>query len=156
MAKILSQHSLLSKWWQVALFGAAMALVLWGLSVFFSVFIVDPITCGVNGSSQACVQSLRIGTGLADIITALLALVLAIRYGMHRPILVTLASVAMILNLALWVNGIDWIEAIGWCVLVGALVFLLYYWINRMQRIAVAIVLSSIILIAEYIILISS
>ncbi len=140
-------------WARIAVMGAVFAVVLWLLSLGISHFIVEPLTCGVNGGANQCRSALDVSSGIAAILMAVGATFAGIWLGIARPLFVAVSAAVMLWGLANWLDGLFWLEAFAWSVLAGALVFALFSWLNRTQSIIVTLILTIVVVIAERVVL---
>ena len=150
MAKTVTDtDSMMTPWWRTAVFGAVMGLVMWLVGLVMIYWVVEPISCGITGSSQNCSQATSIGGDIATILVIVGAMFGAIRAKIARPVLTALAAGILLWGLSGWLNGLGWFGALLWSLLLGALAVSLFAWINRTQSVALAVILSIIIIIAE-------
>ena len=154
MARLLPNvETAIEVWGRIAGLGVLFGAVLWLLSLGISQFVVEPLTCGITGGSSQCIQALDVAGGIADILVVAGALFAGIWLRVARPTFVAISAGLMLWGLASWLSGLYWLEALGWSVLVGALVYLLFGWLNRRQSIALTLILTIVIIIAERIVL---
>jgi hypothetical protein len=154
MAKILpNAETAIEVWGRIAGFGALFGIVLWLLSLGIAHFIVEPLTCGIGGGASQCSQAIDVAGGIATVLVAVAAIFVGLWWRLARPAFVAIAAALMLWGLASWLTGLFWVEAVVWSALVGALVYLLFSWLNRTQSIALTIILTAFIVIAERIVL---
>lgn len=134
-----------------ALIGAALGVVLWLATLLLVNYVVQPLTCGIGGGAGQCSQALSIASGIAGVLVAAGAVVVSIRRRISRPVFVAVSATLFLWGLPIWVDGLYWLEALAWSALVGILAYLLFGWINRTQSIAVTIIATVVIIIAEHI-----
>jgi len=119
--------------WRIALFGALLGVIYWGLTVLINRFI----------------DSISISGNIASILVATLGIILMLRFRMAQPLIVAVAAGASLWGLSQWTNGLGWIEIIAWSALLYGLVYTLFSWIARYARVVpvlIAIILIIIIL----------
>ncbi len=154
MAKILSAtETTLMVWGRVAGLGALFGIVLWLVSMALSQFVIEPLTCGIGGGAGQCSQALAVSSNVASVLMGAGAIFAGIWLRIARPLFVAISATLMLWQLASWVSGLFWLEALGWSALVGALAYLLFGWINRTQSIAVTIIVTVVIIVAEHVVL---
>jgi hypothetical protein len=98
-------------------------------------------------------QAIDVAGGIATVLVAVAAIFVGLWWRLARPAFVAIAAALMLWGLASWLTGLFWVEAVVWSALVGALVYLLFSWLNRTQSIALTIILTALIVIAERIVL---
>ena len=131
--------------------GAVFGIVLWLVTLALNNFVVEPITCGISGGTGQCSQALSVAGGIAGVFVAAAAIFAGIWWRISRPIFVAVSATLLLWGLPLWVDGLFWLEALAWSALVGILAYLLFGWINRTQSIAVTLIVTIVIIIAEHI-----
>lgn len=135
------------------LIGVAVGLAHFVVTLVLSRYVVDPLACGVVGATDQCASSLVIADGIATILVAVAGLFLGIRYGIARPLMVVAASGLLLFGMMTWTEGLFWLESLGWALILYALGYLLFGWINRYPILGYVIVVTIVILIAERIVL---
>ncbi|HZJ34519.1 MAG TPA: hypothetical protein VFD55_00710 [Candidatus Angelobacter sp.] len=119
--------------WRVALFGALLGVIYWGLTVLIGRFI----------------NSISISGNIASILVATLGIILMLRFRMAQPLIVAVATGVSLWGLSQWINGLGWIEIIAWSALLYGLAYTLFSWVARYARVVpvlIAIILIIIIL----------
>jgi hypothetical protein len=115
----------------MALLGSLLGLLFWLLNMGVTKLIVEPIFCGGKNVSEACLNSVSISSDISTILVATIAIVLMINLKMVRPLIISVASAAVLWGLAVWTNGLFWLEAIAWSVILYAIAYVLFSWIAR-------------------------
>lgn len=148
MAKIVTtEHNIVSVspwlgWGRVVAFGAVAGLAVWVFTALIARYIIEPLACGEALNSDICLAATPIAGNIATILIAPLAIIAMVRLGMVRPIIIALATAALLWPLAAWAEGLAWFEAIAWFVALYALSYGLFAWIVRSTLLWVAIVVS--------------
>lgn len=138
MAKVVSrstdstQTSSLYSVWQIALVGAALGVMFWGMCVVFRNFL--PLESAGN---------------IAMVIVAIMAIVLMIFLKISQPLIIALATSVSLWGLASWSDGLTWAQIVAWNVILYGLSFALFSWVSRSPNIAktVIIILAIIVVI---------
>lgn len=133
--------------------GAALGLAHFLIGLMLSRYVIDPLVCGVAASAADCAASLAITDSITTILVAVGGLILAVRYGVARPLLVAATAGLFMWGLMTWTDGLPWIESLAWAMVLYAFAYALFGWINRYPIIGYAIVVSLVIVIAERIVL---
>jgi hypothetical protein len=135
-------------WIRTILLGMGTGLLFWLLTVLIGHYVIEPLTCRQVIDAAQCTNATPLAGNISAIFVAILAIFTMIRIGAARPIIVAVASAAILWSLASWTQGLFWLEAIGWSVLLYGLAFALFSWITRHPLLWVTLVLSAIIVLA--------
>jgi hypothetical protein len=135
-------------WGRVVAFGAVAGLAVWVFTALIARYIIEPLACGQAINADVCLAATPIAGNIATILITPLAIVGMVRLGVIRPIIIALATAALLWPLAAWAEGLFWLEAIAWFVALYALAYGLFAWIVRSTLLWVAIVLSLVAVLA--------
>lgn len=135
-------------WVRVIVIGAAIGFVTWVLTSLLSRYVIEPLTCRDIANAAMCLNATPIAGNVAAVLAGLLGTLVLVRMGIARPIILAVASAALLWNVAAWTAGLHWFETILWTVLLYALSYLLFAWIARYARVWVVLVVSLIIVLA--------
>lgn len=135
-------------WLQVVGFGAIVGAVYWLLALLIGRYIVEPLACRDVVSAVACTDASVLAGKLSTVIVALMATFGMIRAGVARPLIVAVASAAVLWSLSEWTNGLFWGEALAWSIILYALAYGLFGWIARHVSAIVAIILAILVAVA--------
>lgn len=133
------------EWGRTIGFGAATGLIFWLLTVLLQRYVVDPLVCRQIINATLCANSTPLTGNIAAILTAAIAVVFLVRAQIARPIILAVATAALLWDLALWTDGLFWLEAVVWSVALYALCYALFGWITRYAILWVTVVLSLLI-----------
>lgn len=134
-------------WLRVLGIGAITGIIFWLLTLLIGRYIVDPLVCGQAVDAARCSESLSISGGIAMILAAVVGVIFMVRASVARPIVIAIASTAVLWSLALWTEGLFWLEALAWSVILYIATFALFGWITRYAQLWVTIVLSLLIVL---------
>ena len=134
--------------WLISLVGAALGALYWGITTVIDRFIVNPIFCNASSESAHCLQSIGLSGDIATILVATIGIVVMVSLHMVRPLIIAVASGAVLWGLAAWTNGLAWGEVIVWNTLLYCLAYILFSWIARYSRIRSVIIAMLFIVIA--------
>lgn len=128
MAKVIQteQSVIIEPWWAKlngVYIGLSAGLVWWVLTIILRQYVVEPIACRDLSSATACVNSLDVSGNIAAILVAVGAVFALIRYIQPRPIVISIASLAVLWGLAGITNGLAWY----WALLAGVVFYGLSY-----------------------------
>lgn len=135
-------------WWiRTALIGVAIGLTFWILTTLIGHYVIEPLACKQVSSAATCINANSLAGNIATILVAVIAIVGMVRMRIARPIVIAVASAAVLWDLAAWTQGLFWLEAIGWSVLLYGVVFGLFAWITRYATLWVTLVLSLVVVL---------
>jgi hypothetical protein len=134
-------------WLKVLGIGAVTGILFWFLTLLIGRYIVDPLVCGQAVDVARCAESLSMSSGIAMILAAVVSVVVMVRASVARPIIVAIASAAVLWGLALWTEGLFWFEALAWFAALYIATFALFGWITRYAKLWVTIILSALIVV---------
>ena len=147
---ITDQEALAASWraWVRAIvIGAIVGVVFWILTLLIERYIIDPLVCSKAVNATLCAGSLPLAGTISTILAGVVGIVLMVRGAVARPIIIAVATAALLWDLAAWTEGLFWLESFAWSVALYALVFALFAWITRHSLLWVTIVLSVLIVV---------
>lgn len=134
-------------WVRTIILGAVTGLLFWILTIIIGHYIVDPIVCGRFFNAALCTDSIPLSGNIATIFAASVGVIAMVRMGAARPIIVAVASAALLWNLSTWTDGLFWLEAVAWSVILYAAVYALFSWITRYATLWVTALVSVLIVL---------
>ena len=138
---------------RTVLLGAAIGFVFWILTTLIGRYIIDPIACGQVVNAVLCNDPKPLAGNIAAILVAVGGVIAMVRIGASRPIIVAVATAAILWQLGAWISGLFWLEAIAWSVILYALTYALFAWITRHAVLWLTIAISLVIVIVIRILL---
>lgn len=153
MAKLILDDSYPSKvsssysWWKISLVGAGMGSLYWFFTMLIRQFIVEPIFCGSSLNVEVCSNAVGVSGNLANIFIAVIGLTVLIKIATPRPLIVSVATMVVLWDLAGWTNGLAWAEIVAWEAVLFVASYLLFSWIGRYTRSVSVIVVTLIAVI---------
>lgn len=142
--------SLSYSWWMMALIGAALGVLYWGLTMLVGHFIIDPLFCSDAVNASTCSNSVGISGNVAGILVATIGLGVLVRLSILRPLIIAIATAAALWGLAGWTDGLGWAEIVAWSTLLYALCYILFSWISRYAKsVPVLVAAVTIVIIAR-------
>jgi hypothetical protein len=136
---------LLRSWIRVVIFGAIAGLIYWIFVAVIGSFIIEPLACRSTMNASTCVQATPLAGQITTVIIAALSIAGMVRLGVVRPIVIAVASAAVLWNLSAYTEGLFWLEGAVWAVVLYAFAYALFGWLARSTSAAIA-VFSSIII----------
>lgn len=134
-------------WVRTVVLGAITGIVFWLLTILIARYIVDPIACGRLMNATLCVDSTPFAGNIAAILAAVVGVIAMVRIGAARPIVIAVASAALLWDLAAWTDGLFWLEAVAWSVMLYAAVYALFAWITRYANLWITVAISVLIVL---------
>ncbi|HRN90771.1 MAG TPA: hypothetical protein PLZ58_02270 [Candidatus Saccharibacteria bacterium] len=126
--------------WRITAVGAALGAVYWGLTALIDYFIITPVFCRSAGNTTVCLNSVSVSGDIATILVAVIGIAIMIRLRIMQPLIIAVASAAVLWGLGGWTNGLAWGEIVAWSALLYGLAYLLFSWIARYNRIVPVLV----------------
>ncbi|HEY8885881.1 MAG TPA: hypothetical protein VIM31_00045 [Candidatus Microsaccharimonas sp.] len=134
-------------WVRTVVLGAVTGIIFWLLTIIVARYIVDPLVCGRLFNATLCVDSTPLAGNIAAILAAVVGVISMVRIGAARPIVIAVASAALLWDLGMWTDGLFWLEAVAWSIILYAAVYALFAWITRYASLWVTIALSLVIVL---------
>ena len=146
MAKVIADQPVVVQTWQpwvrVGLIGAVVGIIFWILTIILTKYVVEPLACRQLMNAAVCINSTGLGGNIATIMAAILAVLILVRQNVTRPIILAVASAALLWDLSAWTQGLFWLESFAWALLLYAGSYLLFAYIARYFRLWVVIATS--------------
>ena len=134
-------------WVRVIGTGAVVGFAAWVITSLLARYVIEPLTCRDLANAAMCLNATPIAGNVAAIIAGLLGVLALVRFGIARPIILAVATAALLWDVAAWTAGLFWLETIGWTILLYALSYLLFAWVARYSRLWVVLVVSILIVV---------
>jgi len=134
-------------WVRTIILGAVTGLIFWLLTIIVARYVIDPLACGRAFNAALCVDSTPLAGNIAAILAAVVGVIAMVRIGAARPIVIAVATAALLWDLGAWTDGLFWLEAVAWSVILYAAVFALFAWITRYANLLITIILSVLIVL---------
>lgn len=159
MAQVITdQRTVVVKpWWarvRIFFIGAGLGLIWWVITALLRNYIIEPLACRDLSTATACVDSIGVAGNIAAVIIAIISVFILIRTFQPRPIIIAVASAAVLWGLGTYINGLAWYEALLWGVLLYALAYTLFSFVSRMAWLLGSIVVAVVIVLVIRILLI--
>lgn len=132
-------------WGRTIAFGAITGIIFWLLTIIIGRYVVEPLVCRQVIDATMCTNATSLAGNISAILAATLSVVVMVRAGIARPIIVVVATAALLWNLAAWTDGLFWLEALVWSAILYAAAFALFGWITRYVTLWVTLILSFLI-----------
>lgn len=134
-------------WVRVVVIGLAIGFVAWVLTSLLARYVIEPLTCRDVANAAMCLNAVPVAGNVSAIIAGLLGTLVLVRMGIARPIVLAIASAALLWDVAAWTAGLHWFETILWTILLYTLSYLLFAWIARYARLWVVLAVSILIVV---------
>ena len=135
-------------WVRTIVLGALLGIIFWVTALLIGHYIVEPLTCRQIVNASLCLDATPLAGKIATVLVAVIAVFALIRLNAARPIVLAVATAALLWDLSAWTLGLFWLEAIAWSIILYAVCFALFAWITRYAALWVTIVVSLLIVIA--------
>lgn len=140
----------LYSWWRIGLIGVGLGIIYCVLTIIIKSYIIDPIFCHSASNASSCLDSIGMSGDMATILVAAIGIAIMLRFVMARPLIVAVASGAVLWGLARWTDGLFWFEIATWSMLLYGLAYTMFSWIARYMRIVpVLIIMTAIVVIVR-------
>ena len=136
---------------RIAIIGAILGAVAWGLAFVLERFVLRAMFCG-DESAAACVNISAYAGNIAAVIVAIVGVVALVRASVFRPLLIVLGAVISLWGIAAWLAPLGIVEQIAWSVVLYALAYVLYAWLARIRNVVIVLVLFAIVAFATRVI----
>ena len=134
-------------WVRTVVLGAAIGVVFWVISVLLARYVIEPLVCRQVIDAAMCTNATPIAGMITTVLVVVAGIVAMVRMGIARPIIVAVATAALLWDLSTWTQGLFWLEAIAWSVILYGLAFALFAWITRYASLLVTVILSVLIVL---------
>lgn len=119
--------------------GAGAGVMIWILSYLLTNYVVGPVACRLGTSLIGCGEASYIASIIALILIGIVALIMAVRERLYRPLFVVLAA-----TLVLWGVRGSWLAGGGYIgflltALVTAFVYATFTWLSTVRNFWVAL-----------------
>jgi hypothetical protein len=141
---ILGKQSLIS----ALLIGIGVGILGWLLTFAFRNYIIEPVFCRSADTFAVCNNGSSVAWAAGYIIAAIVSIVALIRANVYRPLLVVLAALISLWGLGAWTDPMLWYWELLWSAVLFALAYALFAWLASLERFALTIALTIILVIA--------
>lgn len=139
-----------SSWRQLqsaAWIGAGVGVLTWILTFLLANYVVGPVACRLGSSLIDCSEATYVAGTISLIVIGIVALILAVRERLYRPLFVVLGS-----TLVLWGVGGSWLVGRGYLgflltVLIAALVYATITWLSTVRNFWVSLGVTALIVV---------
>lgn len=152
MAKvIIEEPAALPKLWasyrRTILSGVGAGILFWIVALLLEKFVITPIACSNLSNAAICMNPEEMAGNIATIVTAVLAAFALVKISAARPIIIAVASAALLWSAYAWTDGLFWLEALAWSVVLYVLSYALFAWITRSVQLWLAVLLPVLIVL---------
>ena len=122
---------------KVFVVGLVSGLLTYGLALFLQHVILKGLIC--NGDAY-CSDGVMFSGNIASIVVSIFAVLMLVKIGSYRPLLVVLASVVGLWGLSIWLQPLGALESALWYSVVFALAYSTFAWLARVRNVPVMVV----------------
>ena len=134
-------------WVRTVVLGAIIGVVFWVVSVLLARYVIEPLVCRQVVDAAMCTNATPIAGMITTVLVAAVGVVAMVRMGVARPIIVAVATAALLWDLSAWTQGLFWLEAVSWSIILYGLTFALFAWITRYASLLMTIILSVLVVL---------
>jgi hypothetical protein len=134
-------------WVRTIVLGAVTGLIFWLLTILIANYVINPLACGRLFNATLCVDPTPVAGTIAAILAAVVGVISMVRIGAARPIIIAVASAALLWDLGAWTDGLFWLEAVAWSIVLYAAVYALFAWITRYANLWIVVATSVLIVL---------
>ena len=124
---------------RIVALGAAAGLVTWLLAYAINHYMMVPFFCNNDSATSVCLNSTTISANIAAVLVGVMIVPILAMISMKRALLVVVAAVIALWNVAAWVGG-SWYASLLWTIFAYVAVFAVMAWINRLRGDLAAII----------------
>ena len=139
-------HTLLA-WVRLIGFGALVGVAYWLVALLIGRYIIEPLACRDLTSAAICLAPEELAGKVSAVLVATAAIFGMIRLRVVRPIIVAVASAALLWELSVILSGLFWLETLAWSVLLYAISYALFGWIARAWSALIAIIVAVVVVV---------
>lgn len=123
---------------KVGLTGAGVGLLVVGLSELIARYFIEPVFCRSADSFAICSNGGNVAFYSATVIMAMIAIVVLVRLGVFRPLLIAVGSAAILWGLKSRLEALSFVEYALWLVGLYAVSYTVLFWLLRVRNFAVS------------------
>lgn len=132
---------------KIAVIGAVLGVLVWGLALLLERFVLKAMFCGESAGS-ACENITAISGNIAAVIVAIIGLVGLVQARVFRPLLIVLGAAISLWGMAAWLSPLSMVEQVIWSAILYALMYALYAWVARVRNAVVMLILCVLVVLA--------
>ena len=136
--------------------GLAVGIVGWLLNLAIQAWIIEPVFCRSPQTFAVCANGGTIAWVIAMILVSIASLLSLVRSGVFRPLLVVIASLIALWGVSLWLGPLAWWQAMLWHGALFAVAYGLFSWVARLSNFLLAVIVTTILIIASRFVVINS
>lgn len=122
--------------------GALVGVFGWLLSLAVRTWIIDPVFCHSTQSFSICANGGTVAWTVAMIITSIVGLLVLVKSGVFRPLLIIIAAFIALWGVSGWLGPLPWWQAMLWHGGLFAVAYGLFAWVARVKAFLLALVLT--------------
>lgn len=152
MAQVIQneQNNVVEPWWvkgKIVYIGLSMGLLWWVLTAILRQFVVEPLACRDLSTATACVNSIGVSGSIAAVLVAAIGTFLLVRYVQPRPIIISVATAALLWSLGAMMDGMAWYLSLLWALFFYAACYVLFSLVARITWLWVSLVVTLVIVV---------
>jgi len=136
--------------------GLVAGIVGWLLQLSLKTWVIAKLFCDSPDTFAVCSNGGTIAWVVAMVIVGIASLLVLVRSGVFRPLLVILASLIALWGANLWLGPLEWWQAMLWHGGLFALAFGLFAWIARINKFLLALIVTIVIVVLARLVVINA
>lgn len=152
MAKVIQdeRNIVTEPWWAkgtIVYVGLGAGLLWWVLTSLLRHYIVEPLACRDLSAATACVNSLEVSGNIAAILVAAVGVFALIRVLQPRPIIIAVATLAVLWGIGGFMAGLAWAPVFLWSLFFYAVAYSLFSLVARIATSWIAFTVAIVIVV---------
>lgn len=130
-----------------------MGALWWVLTSLLNRYIVEPSACRDLTEAAACVNSFSVSGSIAAVVVAVVGTILLVRYIQPRPIVISVAAVILLWDLAALADGLAWWVVLLWALVLYGLSYSLFSLVAQFRLVANSLLVAALLVVVIRLIL---
>lgn len=122
---------------KIAGIGMLAGLLTYGVAWLLQHYVLKDLIC--NGDAT-CADGVMFSGNIASIVISIFAVLLLVRVGSYRPLLIVIAAVVSLWGLSTWLQNLGDIESAIWYGVAFALTYTTFAWLARIRNIPAMVI----------------
>ncbi|GEM_PF-197992 len=124
---------------RVAILGLVTGIVAWLVTLFMQDVVLSALSCGEATGVTCEEMTADLASIIGTVVAGVVGLLGLVKLGVYRPIIVVVAALICLWQLAVWTDGLQWYEAIAWYGALYAILYVLFAWLVRPRSLVIVL-----------------
>ena len=129
---------------KIAGIGFLAGLLTYALAWLMQHYILKDLIC--NGDAN-CSDGVMFSGNIASIVISIFAVLLLVKVGSYRPLLIVIAAVVSLWGLSTWLQPLSDVESAIWYAIAFALTYVTFAWIARIRNVPVMVIATVVVVL---------